>query len=131
MRHGKKRRKLGRTSAHRTAMFRNMLHSLMLHGRVKTTLAKAKEVRRIAERIVTRGKEDTVHARRAVRKWLPDRAIVGRVFDDVAPRFADRPGGYTRIIKLGPRQGDGAEEAILEFVDWEEGAYDSELSESA
>jgi len=131
MRHGMKGRKLGRTSAHRTAMFRNQLHSLMLHGRITTTLAKAKELRRVAEKVITKGKQDTVAARRSVRRWLPDRTMVKRVFDDIAPRFEGRPGGYTRVIKLGPRQGDGAEEAILEFVDYEEGAYDSELSESA
>lgn len=131
MRHGKKGRKLGRTSAHRTAMFRNQLHALMLHGRITTTLAKAKELRRVAEKVVTKGKQDTVAARRWVRRWLPERAMVSRVFDDISPRFEGRPGGYTRVIKLGPRQGDGAEEAILEFVDWEEGEYDPELSESA
>jgi large subunit ribosomal protein L17 len=120
MRHGKKGRKLGRTSAHRTALFRNQVCSLMEHGRIVTTLPKAKELRPIAERVVTRGKQDTVHARRWVRRWIADRDLVKKVFDDISPRFEDRPGGYTRIVKLGPRQGDGAEMAVLEFVDYEE-----------
>ena len=120
MRHGKKGRKLGRTSAHRMALFRNQVSSLMEHGRIVTTLPKAKELRRIAERVVTRGKQDTVHARRWVRRWIADRDLVKKVFDDISPRFEERPGGYTRIVKLGPRQGDGAEMAVLEFVDYEE-----------
>ena len=119
MRHGKAHRKLGRTTSHRTAMFRNQLHSLIEHGRIKTTLHKAKELRPIAERLVTRGREDTVHARRLVRRWLPDRSAVSKLFDDISPRFTDRPGGYTRIIKLGPRPGDAAEMAFLEWVDHE------------
>jgi large subunit ribosomal protein L17 len=119
MRHGKKKRKLGRTSAHRIALFRNQLQSLVDKERIVTTLPKAKELRRVAERVVTRGKQDTVHARRWVRRWIPDRGLVGKVFDDISPRFAERPGGYTRIVKLGPRQGDGAEMAVLEFVDYE------------
>jgi len=122
MRHGKKGRKLGRTSAHRTALFRNQVSSLMEHGRIVTTLPKAKELRPIAERVVTHGKQDTVHARRWVRRWIADRDLVKKVFDDISPRFEERPGGYTRIVKLGPRQGDGAEMAVLEFVDYEEAA---------
>ncbi len=119
MRHNKRFRKLGRTSAHRTAMFRNMVASLVQHGRITTTLHKAKELRPVAEKIVTRGRIDTVPARRWVRQWLPDRTLVKKLFDEVSPRFADRPGGYLRIAKLGPRKGDGAEMAILEFVDHE------------
>jgi large subunit ribosomal protein L17 len=119
MRHAMKHRKLGRTSSHRHAMFRNQLASLIQHGRIKTTLAKAKELRPLAERLVTRGREGTVHARRMVRQWVPDRKVVKKLFDDVSPRFADRPGGYLRILKLGPRPGDAAEMAILEFVDYE------------
>ena len=122
MRHGKRGRKLGRTSAHRVALFRNQIQSLMEHERIVTTLPKAKELRRIAERVVTRGKQDTVPARRWVRRWIPDRDLVKKVFDEISPRFEERPGGYTRIIKLGPRQGDGAEMAVLEFVDREESA---------
>lgn len=122
MRHAMKHRKLGRTTSHRQAMFRNQLASLIEHGRIKTTLAKAKELRPLAERLVTRGREGTVHARRMVRQWVPDRKVVKRLFDDVSPRFTDRPGGYLRILKLGPRPGDAAEMAYLEFVDYEEAA---------
>jgi large subunit ribosomal protein L17 len=119
MRHAMKHRKLGRTSSHRQAMFRNQLASLFEHGRIKTTLAKAKELRPIAERLVTRGRQGTVHARRMVGRWVPDRDVIKKLFDEVAPRFTDRPGGYLRIVKLGPRPGDAAEMAILEFVDHE------------
>jgi len=119
MRHGKRNRKLGRTTAHRIALFRNQLQSLVDKERIVTTLPKAKELRRVAERVVTRGKQDTVHARRWVRRWIPDRDLVGKLFDTISPRFAERPGGYTRIVKLGPRKGDGAEMAVLEFVDYE------------
>jgi len=107
-------------------MFRNQLASLVEHERIRTTLPKAKELRSIAERIVTRGRQDTVPARRWVQRWLPDRTHVKKVFDEIAPRFADRPGGYTRIVKLGPRQGDGAEMALLEFVVLGEGSGDSD-----
>lgn len=126
MRHAIKNRKLGRTSAHRTAMFRNALASLVLHGRIKTTLAKARELRPLAEKLVTRTRTDSVHSRRLARRWLASRDHVKRLFDEVGPRFEDRPGGYTRIVKLGPRPGDAAEMAFLEFVDYEPGAYSSE-----
>jgi len=102
-------------------MFRNQLASLVEHERITTTLAKAKELRPIAEKIITKGKQDSVHARRQVRTWLQDRAHVKKVFDTLSPRFEDRPGGYTRIIKLGPRRGDAAEMALIEFVDFEFG----------
>ena len=121
MRHAISNRKLGRTTAHRQAMFRNQLASLIEHGRIRTTLAKAKELRPIAERMITRGREDTVHARRMVRRWLADRSLVKKLFDEVGPRFTDRPGGYLRILKMGPRPGDAAEMAILELVDYEPG----------
>ena len=117
MRHNVHGRKLGRTTAHRKAMFRNQLAALVEHERIRTTLHKAKELRPIAEKVVTRGRDDSVQARRWVRRWLPDRGHVKKVFDEISPRFADRPGGYTRIIKLGPRQGDGAEMALIEFVE--------------
>ena len=119
MRHGKKNRKLGRSTAHRIAMFRNQLSSLVVHGRIVTTLPKAKELRPVAERLVTRSKSDTVHARRIAGRWVGDRDLLKKLFTEIAPRFSDRPGGYTRIIKLGPRHGDNAEMAILEFVDYE------------
>ena len=124
MRHAIKNRKLGRTSAHRQAMFRNQLSSLIEHGRIKTTLAKAKELRPIAERLITRGRQDSVHARRLAGRWIQNRTTLRRLFEDVAPRFSDRPGGYTRILKLGPRTGDAAEMAYLELVDFEPGAND-------
>jgi len=117
MRHNVHGRKLGRTSAHRTAMFRNQLASLIEHERIRTTLAKAKELRPLAERMITQGKKDNLHARRLVGRMVPDRGKITKLFDDIAPRFAERQGGYTRIIKLGPRKGDGAEMALLEFVE--------------
>jgi large subunit ribosomal protein L17 len=126
MRHGMKGRKLGRTTAHREALFRNQLQSLIENERIVTTLPKAKELRPIAEKVITRGKLDTVHARRWVLARMPNtekrRTMVKKVFDDIAPRFSERPGGYLRIVKLGPRQGDGAEMAVLEFVEREAGA---------
>lgn len=127
MRHAIRNRKLGRTTAHRQALFRNQLAALFEHGRIRTTLAKAKELRPIAERLITRSREDTVHARRMVRRWLPgNRDLVKKVFDEIGPRFTDRPGGYLRILKMGPRPGDAAETAILEFVDYEPGEKQSE-----
>lgn len=119
MRHAKRHRKLGRTTAHRLALFRNQLSSLVIHGRIVTTLPKAKELRPVAERLITRGRSDTVHARRMVGRWVADRDLIKKLFTEIAPRFADRPGGYTRIVKLGPRHGDGAEMAVLEFIDYE------------
>lgn len=119
MRHNVKGRKLGRTSEHRLALFRNQLSSLVQSGRIVTTLAKAKELRPIAERMVTKGKRGSVDARRQVRQWISSREIVKKLFDEVAPRFQTRDGGYLRILKLGPRPGDGAEMAVLEWVDYE------------
>lgn len=121
MRHAIRGRKLNRTTSHRRALFRNQLASLVRHERIVTTLPKAKELRPIFEKTVTKGKRGTLHARRQVRSWLPDRHLVQKVFDDIAPRMADRDGGYCRILKLGPRKGDGAEMAILELVDYELG----------
>jgi large subunit ribosomal protein L17 len=119
MRHGVKGRKLGRTSSHREALFRNQLQSLVEKEKIITTLPKAKELRPIAERVITRGKHGTVHDRRWVLRWVLKRDLVKKVFDDIAPRFTERPGGYLRIVKLGPRQGDGAEMAVLELVERE------------
>lgn len=121
MRHSVRGRKLGRTTAHRRAMFRNQLASLVENERIITTLPKAKELRPIFEKCITKGKSGTVHARRQVRRWLVNRIHVKKLFDDIAPRFAERNGGYTRVIKLGPRKGDNAEMAILELVDYELG----------
>ena len=116
MRHGLKFRKLGRVASHREALFRNQLQSLVENERIVTTLPKAKELRPIAERVITRGKHGTIHDRRWVLRWVLKRELVKKVFDDIAPRFAERPGGYLRIVKLGPRQGDGAEMAVIELV---------------
>jgi large subunit ribosomal protein L17 len=102
-------------------MFRNQLTALFTHERIITTVAKAKDLRPLAERIVTLARKDTLHGRREVLRWVPDKEVVQRLFDDVAPRFAGRPGGYTRILRLGRRHGDGAELAIIEFVDYEPG----------
>src|SRR5262245_29000616 len=118
MQHNRAGRKLRRTTAHRLAMFSNQLDSLMNHERIQTTLTKAKELRPLAERLITRAKSDGVAARRRVSRWIPDRTTVKRVFETLAPRFVDRPGGYTRILRLGARKGDAAEAAILEFVDY-------------
>ena len=119
MRHGMSNRKLGRTTSHRLAMFRNQIASLVLSERIVTTLPKAKELRPIAEKVITQGKRGTVHARRIAARWVSDRDLLKKLFSDIAPRFANRAGGYLRIVKLGPRPGDGAEMAILEFVDFE------------
>jgi large subunit ribosomal protein L17 len=111
-------RKLGRKSAHRNAMFRNQLASMIDHERIITTLIKAKELRPQIEKMVTLGKEDSIHGRRLAARIVPDETLIQKLFTNISPRFVQRPGGYTRIIKLGPRRGDGAEMAILEFVDF-------------
>ncbi len=118
MQHNRAGRKLRRTTSHRLAMFSNQLASLMTHERIETTLTKAKELRPLAEKLVTRAKNDGVAARRHVARWIPDRTTVKKLFETIAPRFVDRPGGYTRILRLGARKGDAAEAAILEFVDY-------------
>lgn len=119
MRHGMVNRKLGRTSSHRLMMFRNQLASLIQNERIITTLPKAKELRPQIERLITLGKNDSVHARRNAGRLIADDVLVAKLFDTLGPRFSTRPGGYTRIIKLGPRRGDAAEMAILEFVGFE------------
>jgi len=118
MRHNASGRKLGRKTGHRLSLFRNQLASLIAQERIVTTVAKAKELRPLAERMITHGKKGTVHARRLVGRWVPSRELIKKLFDEIAPRFSTRPGGYLRIVKLGSRQGDGAELAILEFVDF-------------
>ena len=119
MRHRVHGRKLGRTTAHRTAMLRNQLTSLFIHERITTTLAKAKELRPLAERTVTLARTGTLANRRRVLEMVSDKEVVARLFDSIAPRFADRPGGYTRILRVGRRRGDNAELAIIEFIDYE------------
>jgi large subunit ribosomal protein L17 len=112
-------RKLGRTSSHRRAMFRNQLASLIQHERIVTTLPKAKELRPLIEKLVTLSKIDSVHNRRQAERTISDDTLVAKLFGTIGPRFTDRPGGYTRIIKLGARRGDDAEKAIIEFLGYE------------
>lgn len=120
MRHAKRINHLGRTSSHRAAMLSNMAASLIKHKRISTTLAKAKELKQYVEPLVTRSKNDTTHSRRMVFSYLQDKYAVTELFRDIAVKVADRPGGYTRILKTGFRQGDNAEMCIIEFVDYNE-----------
>ena len=122
MRHHRAGRKLGRDAAHRKALYANLTGALFEHGRIKTTVAKAKDVRPIAEQMITLGRKGDIHSRRQALAYLRSQDVVYKLFSDVAPRFKDRPGGYSRIVKLGPRQGDSAEMAYLELVDYEPGA---------
>lgn len=117
MRHLVDHRKLGRTTPHRQALLRNMAVALIQHGRIKTTLPKAKELRRLADRIVTWGKKGTLAARREARRTIQDRAALTKVFQELAPRFASRNGGYTRLLKLDLRAGDLAPMALVEYLD--------------
>jgi len=117
MRHGKRTIKLGRKSEHRNAMLANLVASLVLHGRVRTTLEKAKAARRLADRVITFGKKGTLHHRRLAIAALRQKDVVAKLFKDVAPQFQGRNGGYTRIIKLNQRIGDSAKLALLEWVE--------------
>ncbi|MDH3213803.1 MAG: 50S ribosomal protein L17 [Myxococcales bacterium] len=117
MRHRVRSRKLGRTSAHRAALYRNMVTSLLDHERIQTTDAKAKEVRRLADRMITLGKRGTLHARRRALRLIRRREVAAKVFDELAERYRDRPGGYTRVLKLGVRAGDAAPISIVELVE--------------
>ncbi len=119
MRHARAGKKLGRDSAHRKALYSNLAGALLEHGRIKTTEAKAKAVKPFAEQMITLGKRGDLSARRKALAELRSPDVVSHLFGDVAPRFAERPGGYTRIIKLGQRQGDAAEMVYLELVDYE------------
>jgi len=119
MRHLKAGRKFGRTSAHRKALFRNLVGALIERERISTTLCKAKELRGKVERTITLGKKGTLHARRQAFKLAPQKEAVQKVFGPLADRYANRPGGYTRIIKIGPRRGDNASMAFIELVDRE------------
>lgn len=120
MRHNKNFNHLGRQAGHRKAMLSNMASSLILHKRIETTLAKAKAVRMFVEPLVTKSKEDTTHSRRVVFSYLKQKEAVTELFRTIAPKIAERPGGYTRILKTGFRQGDAAEMCIIEFVDFNE-----------
>ncbi len=118
MRHGKTVNHLGRTSSHRKAMMANMASSLILHKRIETTLAKAKALRGYVEPLITKSKDDSTHSRRTVFSYLKRKEAVTELFREVAPKVADRPGGYTRILKTGFRKGDAAEMCIIELVDF-------------
>ena len=117
MRHRKKIAKLGRKPEARRRMLRNLVTSLIMEERITTSLARAKAARSAAEKIITKGRKDSVHARRQVAKYVYGSKVVQKVFNELGPRYADRDGGYTRILKLGPRRGDAAEACILELVD--------------
>lgn len=117
MRHLKQGRKLGRTTAHRRALLRNLVTALLEHERIITTEPKAKELRRIADKLVTLGKRGDLHARRQALEVVRSNAVVRKLFSDIAPRFAHRPGGYTRVLHLGYRPGDAAAMAIIELVE--------------
>lgn len=117
MRHRKKGRKLSRSPAHRKATLRNLAANLFRHGRIETTTAKAKEVRPFAERLITLARRGDLHARRLAIRRLRDKDAVSLLFEEIGPRFTERPGGYTRILKLGSRKGDAAEMALIELVD--------------
>ncbi len=121
MRHNRDWRKLNRTASHRRAMLRNMVTSLFAEERIRTTSAKAKEARRVAERMITFARRGDLSARRHVAKTVNDPAVLKKLFDEIAPRYMERPGGYTRILKVGIRRGDASQKAILELVGSEEG----------
>lgn len=131
MRHGKAGKKLGRVTAHRWALFRNLLTALFRHERITTTEAKAKAIRRLADRMITLARRGSLHARRQVLRQVPDETVVKKLFDTVAARYAERPGGYTRIVKAGHRAGDNAPLAILELVDRPEQAKEKHPSKDA
>ena len=118
MRHRRSGRKLGRDASHRKALYANLASALIEHGRIKTTVAKAKEVRPIAEQMITLGRRGDIAARRQALAYLRSQDVVHKLFSEVAPRFADRPGGYSRIVRLGPRLGDASEMVYLELVDY-------------
>lgn len=126
MNHMKGFNPLSRTTAHRRAMSRNMVTSLFRYERITTTQAKAKEVRKAAEKLITRAKVDTVHNRRIAAKFIADEKILNKLFTEIGPRMKDRNGGYTRILKLGFRQGDAAEQVIFELVDYKLPEADSD-----
>ncbi len=109
-------RKLGRASAHRDLMLRNQVTSLLKHGKIQTTVTRAKETKRIAEKMITLGKRGDLHARRQALAYITEETVVKNLFDEIAPKYVERNGGYTRILRLEPRKGDGAEMVILELV---------------
>jgi len=132
MRHRKAGRKLGRNSAHRKALGRNLVSSLFQHGRITTTLEKAKEYRPMAEKMITLAKERNLHNIRRAVSLLQDKSTVKKLFEEIAPKYLDRPGGYTRILRLEKnRLGDNATRALFELVDWEEGGSEGEAAPAA
>lgn len=131
MRHRCAHRKLGRTTEHRIATLRNLAAALFEHEKIVTTLGKARELRPFAERLITRARQDSVHARRLVARHLHDRDLVKHLFDEIAPRFAGRPGGYTRILRAMPRVGDAAEMAVIELVVRKEQEKEAKPAEGA
>lgn len=139
MEHRTKRRKLGRTASHKKALMSNLSVSLILNDRIKTTLAKAKELRLYVEPLVTKAKkanasseaEKGVHLRRVAKQFLKDDSAVKKLFEEIGPKFADRPGGYTRVLKTGHRLGDGADTAIIEFVGYEKKEKEEPADEKA
>ena len=131
MRHNKAINHLGRKSGHRKALLANMATSLILHKRIETTVAKAKALKMYVEPLITKSKEDTTHSRRVVFSYLKSKEAVNELFRTVAPKIADRPGGYTRVLKTGFRQGDGADMALIELVDFNEAALASAPKKAA
>lgn len=129
MRHKKAINHLGRKDGHRKAMLANMASSLILHKRITTTVAKAKALKMYVEPLITKSKEDTTHSRRTVFSYIKDKEAVKELFSTVAPKIADRPGGYTRVLHVGFRQGDGADMALIELVDFNEAALASAKKE--
>ena len=121
MRHAVKGRKLKVTSSHKKALFSNLATSLLRQKRIKTTVAKAKELRTFVEKLITKAKRQDIAARRHVARFIHDRAVVKELFDEIIAKIGDRPGGYTRVVKLGSRRGDGADLALIELVDYNEG----------
>ncbi len=119
MRHKSKVKKLGRTKSHREAMLNNLVTSLFEHGQVKTTLPKAKEARKLAERLITKAKKDDLNARRYVLRFVKRKEIMRKLFSEIAPKYKDVNGGYTRIVRIGKRRGDAAEEVLFSLVDFE------------
>lgn len=119
MRHGNSGRRLGRTTSHREAMFRNLVTSFLNHEKITTTDAKAKEIRSVAEKMITLGKRGDLHSLRQAASYIREKSVVTKLFTTIAPRYKDRPGGYTRIVKLGIRQGDAAPISIIELVEEE------------
>lgn len=131
MKHGKKFNHLSRPAAHRKALLANLAKALILHKRINTTLAKAKALKKFVEPILTKAKRDNTHARRVVFSYFQDKVPVKELFNDIAPKIADRPGGYTRIIRLGNRLGDNAEICMIELVDYNERYQKSSKPEKA